>query len=98
MEEGLPDVYGGDAQCGKRDGQRRAAYGYLTRRHRLDGILSLGGRCGHLIEVRSAGEGNSVDGRHLRGVRTIDGYKDDAAGRGAVQARVNNNIFDAARS
>lgn len=55
-EEGLLDVDRGDAQCGKREGQRRAAYGRLARSHGLDGILPLGGRRGHLIEVSGAGE------------------------------------------
>src|SRR5580704_6410183 len=42
--------------------------------------------------MRGARERLAIDGGNFSGVRTIDGHEDDAARRGAVQARVNNYI------
>src|SRR5260370_12558552 len=43
--------------------------------------------------MRRAGERLAVDGGHFGGVGTIAGHENDAAGCGAVQARVNDYVL-----
>jgi len=90
------NVDGGDAESGKREGERSAAGGHGACGDGGDGTLALGGGRGHLVEMRCAREGQPSDGGDLGRSGTIDGHEDDAAGSSAVCAGVDDDVLNVA--
>ena len=89
------NVKGRNAEGRESDRHRGTSDGHLTGGHGGDGILVLRGSGGHLVEIGGAGERLAVDGSNLRGGGAIDSDENDATGRGAVLAGVDDDILNA---
>ena len=89
------NVKGRNAEGRESDRHGGADDGYLTGGDGRNGILVLRGSGRHLVEVGDARERLAIDGRNLRGSGAIDRDENDATGRGAVLAGVDDDILNA---